>query len=140
MAAGSNGICCFCRYRTVGIFREALGEDNSMEALCRLMCNACEYDELPGTSARWSLSALPSTVSHCFIVTVRHNEDHLNGQLATLLPWKVPVNLLDDSHAKAFLLLQAHFGHVPLPITDYINDTKSVLDQAIRIINASAAP
>lgn len=43
---------------------------------------------------------------------------------------------MGSSHTKAFLLLQAHFEHAPLPITDYINDTKSVLDQAPRILNA----
>lgn len=43
---------------------------------------------------------------------------------------------MGSSHTKAFLLLQAHFEGAPLPITDYINDTKSVLDQAARILNA----
>ena len=31
-------------------------------------------------------------------------------------------------------MLQAHLSRVPLPITDYITDTKSVLDQAIRVV------
>ena len=39
-------------------------------------------------------------------------------------------------HTKAALLLQAHFTHAPLPISDYVNDTKSVLDQSLRILNA----
>lgn len=37
---------------------------------------------------------------------------------------------------KTFLLLQAHFSQLPLPIADYITDTKSVLDQAMRIVQA----
>lgn len=37
---------------------------------------------------------------------------------------------------KAFLLLQAHFERLLLPITDYITDTISVLDQSIRVLQA----
>ena len=37
---------------------------------------------------------------------------------------------------KTFLLLQAHFERLPLPIADYITDTKSVLDQTMRVIQA----
>lgn len=32
--------------------------------------------------------------------------------------------------------MQAHFSRVELPITDYVTDLKSVLDQSIRIIQA----
>lgn len=32
--------------------------------------------------------------------------------------------------------MQAHFSHLPLPNADYLTDTKSVLDQAIRILQA----
>jgi len=42
-----------------------------------------------------------------------------------------------DPHVKAFLLLQAHMSRIDLPITDYVGDQTSVLDQAIRIIQAS---
>ena len=41
---------------------------------------------------------------------------------------------MGDPHTKANLLLQAHFSDLPLPVTDYKTDTKSVLDQAIRVI------
>jgi activating signal cointegrator complex subunit 3 len=42
----------------------------------------------------------------------------------------------DNPHTKTFLLLQAHFSHLPLPNTDFATDTKSVLDQSIRILQA----
>ena len=32
--------------------------------------------------------------------------------------------------------MQAHFSRLPLPNTDYGTDTKSVLDQAIRVLQA----
>lgn len=32
--------------------------------------------------------------------------------------------------------MQAHFSHLPLPNADFLTDTKSVLDQCIRVIQA----
>ena len=43
---------------------------------------------------------------------------------------------LDSPHIKAQLLLQAHFARMPLPMSDYVTDTKSVLDQALRVLQA----
>lgn len=31
---------------------------------------------------------------------------------------------------------QAHFSRIDLPVSDYITDTKSVLDQSIRVLQA----
>lgn len=42
-----------------------------------------------------------------------------------------------DPHIKAFLLLQAYISRIDLPISDYLTDQNSVLDQSIRIIQAS---
>jgi len=93
---------------------------------------------------------------------VRHNEDILNAQLAQNLPWLLTnththtnANAINntntdtninrevgddedfgDSNLKAYLLLQAHFVRLPLPISDYITDTKTVLDNAPRVLNA----
>lgn len=82
------------------------------------MSSATEYDELP----------------------VRHNEDLINAELSKNLP--IPASSFGnlpmwDPHVKAFLLLQAHMSRIDLPITDYVGDQTSVLDQAIRIIQAS---
>ncbi|KAG6094817.1 hypothetical protein E4U30_002989 [Claviceps sp. LM220 group G6] len=81
------------------------------------MSGATEYDELP----------------------VRHNEDIINETLSTNLPYPGHAFGLPmwDPHVKAFLLLQAHMSRIQLPITDYVGDQTSVLDQAIRIIQAS---
>lgn len=43
---------------------------------------------------------------------------------------------IHDAHLKAFLLLQAHFSRCDLPIADYVQDTVSVLDQSLRILQA----
>lgn len=81
------------------------------------MCRATEYDELP----------------------VRHNEDLINAELSKNLAFPGTSFGLPmwDPHVKAFLLLQAHMSRITLPITDYVGDQTSVLDQAIRIIQAS---
>ncbi|OLN95658.1 putative helicase mug81 [Colletotrichum chlorophyti] len=81
------------------------------------MSRATEYDELP----------------------VRHNEDLINEELSRnlLFPGSSFGLPMWDPHVKAFLLLQAHMSRISLPITDYVGDQTSVLDQAIRIIQAS---
>jgi activating signal cointegrator complex subunit 3 len=58
----------------------------------------------------------------------------LNEELAQHVPWAVDARRFDDPHIKTHLLLQAHFSELALPISDYITDTKSVLDQAVRIL------
>ncbi|CAN0114677.1 unnamed protein product, partial [Heterosigma akashiwo] len=61
--------------------------------------------------------------------------DRLNADLAQAVPWEADAYALDSPHTKTFLLLQAHFVGAELPIADYVNDTKSVLDQALRVLN-----
>lgn len=82
------------------------------------MCHAKEYDDLP----------------------VRHNEDLINAELAKALPHSSADAFkglpMWDPHVKSFLLLQAHMLRVQLPITDYVGDQTSVLDQSIRICQA----
>ncbi|KAH7340050.1 Sec63 Brl domain-containing protein [Pyrenochaeta sp. MPI-SDFR-AT-0127] len=79
--------------------------------------HATEYDELP----------------------VRHNEDLINNELSKALPVQADQFGLPmwDPHVKSFLLLQAHFSRIDLPISDYVGDQNSVLDQSIRIVQAS---
>jgi activating signal cointegrator complex subunit 3 len=85
-----------------------------IDELALILCDAMEFSEVP----------------------VRHNEELLNAELAVKLPWPTTEYDMNDAHIKTYLLLQAHLFQVPLPITDYINDTKSILDQTPRVINA----
>lgn len=80
--------------------------------LIKLLADAKEFDGLP----------------------VRHNEDVLNQSLNEMVLYPQSRLLMDNPHVKANLLLQAHLSKLPMPITDYITDTKSVLDQAIRVV------
>jgi antiviral helicase SLH1 len=100
------------------LFKHAKRNASFEDVLSWMSC-ATEYDELP----------------------VRHNEDLINAEMSKLLPLSaddmgqgLP---LWDPHIKAFLLLQAHMSRADLPIQDYIGDQTSVLDQAIRIMQAS---
>lgn len=64
---------------------------------------------------------------------VRHNEDHMNSELAKCLPLESNPHSFDSPHTKAYLLLQAHLSRAMLPCPDYDTDTKTVLDQALRV-------
>ena len=44
--------------------------------------------------------------------------------------------MMDSAHTKASLLLQSHFSRLTLPSADYLTDTKSVMDQAPRVLQA----
>lgn len=67
---------------------------------------------------------------------MRHNEDELNGDLASTSRYAVDRGRLDDAHVKAHLLLQCHVSRARMPIADYETDAKSVLDQAVRVLQA----
>uniref|UniRef100_A0A665WR59 Activating signal cointegrator 1 complex subunit 3 n=1 Tax=Echeneis naucrates TaxID=173247 RepID=A0A665WR59_ECHNA len=104
----------YLKHQTIRIFKEQLKAELSIPELLTVLTNAEEYAELP----------------------VRHNEDQLNSQLAQQLPLQVNPHSYDSAHTKTHLLLQAHFSHAQLPCTDYTTDTKTVLDNAIRICQA----
>jgi activating signal cointegrator complex subunit 3 len=114
LTLGRIGAYYYLNFVTMQLFSADINDANTIESLLSLLCNTAEYDELP----------------------VRHNEEHLNEQLADLLPIKFEAHAYEDPHVKAHLLLQAHFSHCVLPVSDYVTDTKSVLDQAIRILQA----
>ena len=107
----------YLSHRTVRHLLETVKRNASFEDVLAWICLATEYNELP----------------------VRHNEDLINTELANLLPIKTDVlNLpMGDPHVKTFLLLQAHFSRISLPISDYVGDLNSVLDQSIRVLQAS---
>lgn len=109
----------YLAHRTIRHLLSNAKPNATFAAALSWMCSATEYDELP----------------------VRHNEDLINAELSAALPLRaedaMPGLPMWDPHVKAFLLLQAHFSRIDLPITDYVGDQTSVLDQAIRILQAS---
>ncbi|QCE13990.1 P-loop containing nucleoside triphosphate hydrolase [Vigna unguiculata] len=114
MMLGSIASQYYLSYMTVSMFGSNIGPDTSLEVFLHILSAASEFDELP----------------------VRHNEEKYNEALSEKVKYPVDKNRLDDPHIKANLLFQAHFSQLELPISDYVTDLKSVLDQSIRIIQA----
>lgn len=114
MMLGSIASQYYLSYLTVSMFGANLGPDLSLEVFLHILSASSEYDELP----------------------VRHNEENYNAALAEKVRYVVDKNRLEDPHVKANLLFQAHFSQLDMPISDYVTDLKSVLDQSIRIIQA----
>ena len=106
----------YLSHETVAQFKDSLQPTMTAEEVLSVLCYANEYDQLP----------------------VRHNEDLMNADLAKECPINVEEKCMpmESPHTKAHLLLQAHFSRLQLPCSDYYTDLKSVLDQAIRIIQA----
>ncbi|XP_038850519.1 activating signal cointegrator 1 complex subunit 3 [Salvelinus namaycush] len=104
----------YLKHQTVRMFKERLRAELPIQDILSVLTDAEEYGELP----------------------VRHNEDQLNSELAQRLPLQVNPHSYDSAHTKTHLLLQAHFSRAQLPCSDYGTDTKTVLDNAIRICQA----
>lgn len=108
----------YLSHKTIRYLMSHAKRDPTFQDVLSWMCSATEFDELP----------------------VRHNEDLINAELAQNLPLAID-SMGDvpmwDPHVKAFLLLQAYMSRIDLPISDYVGDQTSVLDQGIRIIQAS---
>ncbi|KAF9085804.1 hypothetical protein BGX23_009353 [Mortierella sp. AD031] len=110
-------ICSFyyLMHPTIRHLEDHLKADSNYEDLLMILCGATEYSELP----------------------VRHNEDLVNKELEQELPLLIESSMSYDSpHAKSFLLLQAFFERMKLPVADYLTDTVSVLDQSVRVLQA----
>ncbi|PON68968.1 Activating signal cointegrator 1 complex subunit [Parasponia andersonii] len=114
MMLGSIASQYYLSYMTVSMFGSNIGPDTSLEVFLHILSGASEYNELP----------------------VRHNEESYNEALSNRVRYMVDKDCYDDPHVKANLLFQAHFSQLELPISDYVTDLKSVLDQSIRIIQA----
>jgi Sec63 Brl domain len=104
-------------------------EEVSIAWLIYSLCCTHEFDELP----------------------VRHNEEFLNEDLSESVMWGadtsgvlsadgkqgyVDSEVYRDPHTKAFLLIQAYLQKQKLPISDYVNDTKTVMDSVPRLLAA----
>lgn len=109
----------YIQHTTVRLYAESLRSVETVPELLDLISKASEYDPEP----------------------VRHNEGELIEEFSKLMYWQLDRNQIEtyeDPHLKVYLLLQGFMLRLPLPITDFINDQNSVLDNSIRLINALA--
>jgi activating signal cointegrator complex subunit 3 len=109
--AGRIASYYYLSHQTMRLLVERAVPTMSLPDALQLVADAFEFDELP----------------------VRHNEDLLNTDLARRCRITLSSGF-DSPHVKAHLLLQCHIDRQPLPVADYITDTKSVLDQCIRVL------
>ena len=91
-------------------------EEAAVADVIRIISYCTEMDELP----------------------VRHNEENLNEDLSGDVRWGVTSEMdFLDPHCKCWLLIQAWLDEAQeLPISDYINDTRTVVDQLGRLFAA----
>jgi activating signal cointegrator complex subunit 3 len=104
----------YLSHETVEHFEQSLSGTMTAEQLLKILTDCKEFAEMP----------------------VRHNEDLQNTELAKQCPIKLNAYAMDSPHQKVHLLLQSHFCRNQLPNSDYGTDTRSVMDQAIRILQA----
>lgn len=106
----------YISHLTMRMFLEQIPDANNPLGVLRCLALASEYDEL----------------------AIRHNEDLLNIELSKYIqyPGQVLNIRMVDPHVKAFVLVQARMRRLDMPVEDYIQDTITVLDQAIRILQA----
>ncbi|KAK9450289.1 Sec63 Brl domain-containing protein [Limtongia smithiae] len=106
----------YISHKTVRNLLKKVKQYAPFELCLQLLAEAAEYD----------------------LLSVRHNEDLLNVELSKRLryPAEAMQKVMWDPHVKAFLLIQAHLSRAELPISDYMTDMVSVLDQSLRILQA----
>lgn len=111
---GQMAALYYIKHKSVKNLDQRLKSGQSIYELIKILTDCEEFDEVP----------------------VRHNEDGLNEALANICPYKVNRAKLGDPKIKTLQLFQAYFSSQPLPIRDYITDTKLVLDNCIRFQQA----
>eukprot|EP00096_Caligus_rogercresseyi_P011658 TRINITY_DN4662_c0_g1_i1.p1 TRINITY_DN4662_c0_g1~~TRINITY_DN4662_c0_g1_i1.p1 ORF type:complete len:616 (+),score=171.71 TRINITY_DN4662_c0_g1_i1:57-1850(+) len=104
----------YLSHETVALLKDAIRGNMSIQDVLGALSDVKEYSELP----------------------VRHNEDVINEELSKDLPMELSRLAMESPHTKVRILFAAHFSRVTLPNSDYNTDTKSVLDQSIRILQA----
>jgi pre-mRNA-splicing helicase BRR2 len=69
-------------------------------------------------------------------IQIRRHEDHILQRIYDRVPFKMQEPNLETPHFKAFVLLQAHFSRMQLPI-DLAKDQEVVIRKVLNILSAS---
>lgn len=107
----------YLSHMTIRNFLSKVKPDSSFRDCLKLLSDATEYNEL----------------------ATRHGEELINMELSQNVRYPaedMEKEFIWDPHVKVYLLLQAYMSRIELPIADYAQDTVSVLDQALRILQA----
>jgi pre-mRNA-splicing helicase BRR2 len=69
-------------------------------------------------------------------IQIRRHEDHILSRIYDRVPYKMQEPNFETPHFKAFVLLQAHFSRMQLPI-DLAKDQENVVKKVLTILSAS---
>lgn len=107
----------YLSHKSIRNILSKMNRGSDFQECLKILCLATEYDEL----------------------ATRHGEELINMEMSQAMRYKaedLECEFIWDPHVKAYLLIQAYISRVDLPIADYAQDTVSVLDQALRILQA----
>lgn len=111
----------YISHKTVRTLLGHIRDKATFQDVLKWLSLAEEFNELPVRGGEMIMNVEMSAQSRFPVEGTFGDQDDLN---------------MFDPHIKTFLLLQAHLSRVNLPIADYIQDTVSVLDQSLRILQA----
>lgn len=111
----------YISHKTIRQLLNQIHNKASFQDVLKWLSLAEEFNELPVRGGEMIMNIEMSAQSRYSIESTFTGEYELD---------------MSDPHLKAFLLLQAHLSRVNLPIADYVQDTVSVLDQSLRILQA----
>lgn len=107
----------YLSHMTIRNLATKVTKESGFQECLQFLCEAAEYDDL----------------------ATRHGEELINMEMSELMRYPAEdlnTEFIWDPHVKAYLLVQAFMTRIELPIADYSQDTVSVLDQALRILQA----
>lgn len=92
----------------------SLNEKTSIKSLLEIITAATEFDD----------------------IQIRRHEDHILSRIYDRVPYKMAEPNFETPHFKAFVLLQAHFSRMQLPI-DLAKDQEYVVKKVLTILSAA---
>lgn len=101
-------------YFTMQTLLLSLSGKTKLKGLLEIVSSATEYDDLQ----------------------IRRHEDSILRRIYDRVPVKLAEAAFDDPHFKAFVLLQAHFSRMALPV-DLAKDQEMVLKKVLNLLSAA---
>ncbi|PWN30839.1 putative ATP dependent RNA helicase [Jaminaea rosea] len=100
-------------YVTIDVFNMSLKERTKMKGLLEIVSSAAEFEDIP----------------------IRQHEDVVLRRLYDRLPYKLDKISFTSPYHKVFVLLQAHFARLALPV-DLETDQRLVLGKVLNLLSA----
>ena len=90
---------------------------------------------LNGKTKMKALLEIVSSATEFEVIQIRRHEDHILRRIHDRLPIKMNDPSYETPHFKAFVLLQAHFARMQLPV-DLLEDQKTILRKVLNLLSA----